>query len=509
MTSFLNRLGDRVNPIVVKEARQAVNSRLVSGTLLLFLGVQLAVMLVMLTGRDEPAGSSPNALDLKTGREVFRFVQGILVVTCMLLIPVMTGVRLAVERSDVNVDLLFISSLTPRSIVAGKIVTAAAVALLIFSACAPFMTFAYVLRGLDMPTILIVLVADFMAVLVGTALAVFLAAIPATRGFRLFLGIFGFIALCYVCAGAVALTSAFLDGDTPADPATWQFWAGAAGLVVAILGIVGLFFVWSVAMISPPSANKAVPVRVYTLGFWLATAVGCGYWSHRSGHAGPVILWTMFGMILFGIQFLTAISERDSWGPRVARRIPRRLVPRVVAFLFFSGAAGGLLFGAIGGVLTVAGTLAWHEWRPSITWPTKGMEPVLLAGLVLGYTYCYGMTAVLLRRALRGTPMRPGFTWLVALVIFGVGCVLPFLIRSFLPESGGPRHGYPTELLWLYLPNSVVMVDDAMERWGESHTEMVVLFLLGWSLVVTVLNARWLAGQIAAFHPPRAAGDSI
>lgn len=507
MTNFLNRVGDRMNPIVVKEARQAVNSRLVSGILLLFLGVQLAATLLIIsneTAITPPTPGTPPELNLGIGRELFMYVQGILVVTCMLLIPVSTGVRLAVERSDVNVDLLFISSLSARSIVAGKVVTAAAVALLIFSACAPFMTFAYVLRGLDMPTILLVLFADFLAVLLGTALAVFLAAIPATRGFRIFLGIFGFIALCYVCAGAVAISGRFLEGGVNEDTSSWEFWAACAGLAGVILGVVGLFFVWSVAMISPASANKALSVRVYTLAFWLAGVVGCGYCSYKVADSAPVIAWTIFGTILFGIQLLTAIGERDSWGPRVARHIPRRTLPRVVAFVFYSGAAGGLLFGAFGGALTVAAALAWHEWYPSIRWPTRWTEEVTVCGLILGYTYCYGMSAVLVRRALRGTAMRPGFTWLAALILFGLGSVIPFIIRYAVYETES-RYGFPSELIWLYLPSPVVMVDDAMQRWGESHTTMTVTFLIGWGAVVTLLNARWLAGQVRDFRPPRAA----
>ena len=96
----------------------------------------------------------------------------------------MTGARLAGERSDVNVDLLFISSLSPRAVLFGKLAAAGALALLIFGAAAPFMTFAYVLRGLDLPTIFLVLLADYLAVLLSTSFLLFLASIPATRGLR-------------------------------------------------------------------------------------------------------------------------------------------------------------------------------------------------------------------------------------------------------------------------------------------------------------------------------------
>src|SRR5438067_2372499 len=303
MTAFLARLGDRINPIVVKEARQAVNSRLVASALLLLLGVQLAVMAVMLVlDRPAAAGAESPVLDLRAGREVFIRVQGILLGTCLLLIPLTTGIRLGVERSDVNVDLLFISSLTPRAIIAGKLVAAVAVALMIFSACAPFMMFAYVLRGLDVPSIDVVLTADLVAMLVATMFAVFLASVPATRGFRLFLGVFGFIGLCYLGGGTLALGTAFLEGEVNEDPSSGEFWAAFAGLAVAVLGFVGLMFVWSVAMVSPPASNRALPVRVYTLGYWLAAAVGCVIWGRHLDHAVAASVWGVFGAILFSLQ---------------------------------------------------------------------------------------------------------------------------------------------------------------------------------------------------------------
>src|SRR5205807_7480474 len=90
------------------------------------------------------------------GRQVFRILQGILLGTC-LLVPIYAGLRLGAERSDTNVDLLFISTLRPRAIVAGKLLSSLVLVLLVFSACTPFMTFSYLLRGLDIPTIGLVL----------------------------------------------------------------------------------------------------------------------------------------------------------------------------------------------------------------------------------------------------------------------------------------------------------------------------------------------------------------
>jgi hypothetical protein len=255
-------------------------------------------------------------------------------------------------------------------------------------------------------------------------------------------------------------------------------------------------------MISPASSNRALPVRVYVLGYWLAAAVGCAIWARQLGHVGPVMVWGVFGAILFGIQILTAVSERDEWGPRVARRIPRRTPLRALAFLFYSGAAGGIVFGVIGGGLTVAGMLAWHELNPSFHGPPRWWQPVQMVGLILGYTYCYGMSAVLVRRLGRGTAMRPGFTWLVALILFGLGCTLPFIIRYSVESRSS--YGYPGELMWLYLPSPVVMIENLIDRGGGSHDELTIAFVAVWAVAVTILNAGWLVRQVANFRPPKA-----
>jgi hypothetical protein len=501
MNNFLARLGDRINPIVVKETRQAVNSRLVAAFLLLFLTVQFVVMLLMITTREF---ADTNDLNLRPGRDMFTFVQGILLGTCMVLIPALTGVRLAVERSDVNVDLLFISSLTPRAVIAGKLFAAGALALLIFSACAPFMAFAYVMRGLDVPTILLVLTADYLAVLLTTALALFLASLPANRGLRIFLGVGGFFAMCYIGAGLLALSSGFLRFGFGFDTASWEFWLGCAGIVALVFGVIGIFFVWSVALISPPAANRALGVRVYTLGFWIATALGFGIWSLHVGRPEPMLFWGFIGCALFSLQMIIASCERDAWGIRVARRIPRRVILRVPAFLFYSGSAGGLLFGVIGAALSVIGLAVWYQIVPSGSPPDVQERPVTIAGLIAGYTYCYCLTAIGFRRLLTRSGFRCGYTWVLITLLFGLGCTVPYIVRFALFDR--PRYG-SDDLIILYLTNPVVMIGDATRGW-DTHLGFTIFFLAAWGGILTAVNAPWFMKQVLDFRPSDPEGET-
>src|SRR5262249_19962215 len=157
----------------------AVQSKFVVVVLFLFLLLEvglLAILLVVnsINGRMESA-------EFQAGHELFAIFQGVLLATCLLFIPTYTGIRLAAERSVTILDPLVITPRRPRAIIWGKTLAALVLAILIFSACAPFMTFTYLLRGIELSSILLVLSIDFFTVLVSVQLVIFLAVVPANR----------------------------------------------------------------------------------------------------------------------------------------------------------------------------------------------------------------------------------------------------------------------------------------------------------------------------------------
>jgi ABC-type transport system involved in multi-copper enzyme maturation permease subunit len=134
-------MDDRMNPIAVKEFRQAVQSRGVIVILMLFLLVNLAVIGgYVMTSTDASAR-------LDAGRGIFMGLLGILMFTCVVFVPLYAGGRMSGERNNSDIDLLYITTLSPGAIVRGKYLTATALTLLIFSASMPFMILTYLLRG--------------------------------------------------------------------------------------------------------------------------------------------------------------------------------------------------------------------------------------------------------------------------------------------------------------------------------------------------------------------------
>ncbi len=460
MSALVDRVDDWINPIVIKELRQAVKSRVVVGILMVFMGVQLLLLgwfMLAETGDD-------SNIDWTAGNKVFQGQQGILMFTLMLLVPAYAAVRLGAERSDYNVDLLFISTLRPRSIISGKLFAALVLAMLIFSTCAPFMTFTYLLRGIDIPTILTVLGIDLLFMLISSMLALFLAAVPGPRAIKFFLAFLGFIFLALLCWGMIGTTLGLIMGGTAFFGDLFDFWVVLGVTVAGLLGLVGMVFFYSVALISPPTSNRILPMRVYLFALWLimgGSLFGVSYSYKPNPSIGPIIFWVLGGTILACVQFCISICERERWGPRVKRSIPRRLWVRLPAFLFWTGSAGGITLTT----LLAAGTL-WSAWwwcnkfgTGSLDW--EGLLTFLdVMMIIFLYTYCYGLTAVLVRTHILAGQMKSSLTWLVGLLLVGLGSSIPAVIAYFFFSD---QFRYSNDGGWWMLPNPIMAVYELMQ----------------------------------------------
>jgi hypothetical protein len=94
---FANWRQWELNPIVIKELRQAVRSWAVTGMLLLFLTVLFITSLIFLVTQSFEADDN-----MQLGGSMFSAFLVILVVASVFFIPLYVGVRVAVERQENN-----------------------------------------------------------------------------------------------------------------------------------------------------------------------------------------------------------------------------------------------------------------------------------------------------------------------------------------------------------------------------------------------------------------------
>jgi hypothetical protein len=484
-------LSDRINPIVVKELRQAVQSRFVIAALLTLLSIQLVAIGIYILA----SGASLYGFD--AGRQSFLMLFGILQVVAMLFVPLYTGARLAAERSDINVDLLFITTIKPRSVIAGKMFAAITLTALIYSACMPFMAFTYFLRGIDLPSIFISLGVGFVVVVACAQAAVFVALIPVNRAFKVIFGLITLAVFGLIYFGTMGGVSSLVNYGVGGT----GFRQAMIAMSVVICFLIGLFFVMSVALIMPVASNRALPVRLFITAAWLLTGVAAVTGSSIENDHWPVIVWLLMFEIIFALSIFAAVSERDQPGRRVLRSIPRSSLGRARAFFFFSGAASGLAWASVMVALTLAVAVACVElFTTHKNADDLGNSAAWMGGMCL-YFFCYAMTGALLRRHLFsgvGTEL----TWLIGAILLAVGSLAPFLtgyIIFFNDQWWSEDFG----AWWVGNPFA----------WGNKGHRVLYSSVGGaWAVIVVVMSLPWFFERCESFQAGpagRKEGDTV
>jgi hypothetical protein len=484
------RLSDALNPIVIKELRQAVQSRFVVTMLIVLLAIQLAAVGLYLIF------SNPAAYDFTAGRTVFTILLGIMLVVSLIFVPAYTAVRMIVERSDTNVDLLFITTIKPRSIIAGKVLAAAVLIGLIFSACLPFMTFTYFLRGIDLPTVFVLLCLCFLIVLACSLIALLMACLPFGRVVKVFLGLVVLVICAIAFFAALGSAISMVQFGIGSTLDSWEFWGPALGVLGAALAVLGLIFVLCVALITPHSANRALPVRAYLGGVWLLTCGGgVALWSYLIKSHVPIIIWLVLLSCVLTIGFFAAVSEREEYSKRILRAVPLAAWKQLLAFLLFSGSAGGLLWALTMSEVMLGFVWLWWGTHPGYKEANDLRTTLIFCAGMLLYFYAYAVSGALLRRWLLKW-LDSKWTWTVSTLLLSLGTILP-VVCGFL---------FFFEDTWWKWDSRGILIGNPFVFGSSKNDKYYTAFALGFAAVVSLLNARWLWARWRAFQPLSGAG---
>jgi hypothetical protein len=113
------------------------------------------------------------------------------------------------------------------------------------------------------------------------------------------------------------------------------------------------------------------------------------------------------------------------------------------------------------------------------------------------------MTAVVVRSVLLRTQVRPGLTWLIVLLLVGLGSVGPDLLAYFVFRTPLTSH----EDVLARVTNPFWSIDHAMGYYDGSSPEpfsfVCLPVLLIWAGIATVCALPWLMKQFVRFAPPQ------
>jgi hypothetical protein len=490
---FLNKLKSHfanwreweLNPVVIKELRQSVRSWAVTGMLLLFLAVLFCTAMIFLVTQAFELN-----IDRSLGEKVFSTFLVILTGASLLFIPTYVGARLAGERQESNLDLLYVTALTPRRIILGKLLCGVYMAVLFFSTCMPFMVFTNLLRGIDLPTIFFILACLFIVLCVAIQVAIFLACLPIAKLWKILIALISLVAV-FVLTGI--LVGVLIGSATSGIGSTMggrEFWISFLSWCAVALAALLLFYFLSVAAISPLSANRALPLRIYITCLWLFGALLCLFWAWKEHDPNFLLPWTITTYTLLIMALVVVISNRDELSLRIRRQIPGNPLKRALAFLFFNGAAGGLVWIALLAGATYFATSAVIHWPRITTYPDQYYSMEMNGSATVLYAFAYALTALWVHRQFFAG-QSPKWAGLLSVVLPGVWAIVPFL--AFFTFN---------RLTWRTVETSqlgnvfnVFFVRDAHKL---NHVVCGVI----WVFLMLLLNARWFARQARQFKPP-------
>lgn len=490
---LVERIGDRINPILVKETRQALKSRqfVYTFALLLICCWAWSVLGLWLMGPEIAHGAK--------GPEMLLGYYVILTFPLLIVVPFGAYRSLASEQEEHTYELLWITTLKPRQIVSGKLGSAIVQMLIYLSAISPCLAFTYMLRGVALPTILFLLAYTFLISL-GLAMIALLAATLSTekhvqvmQSVFLILGLF----LAFYTACWVAMEGP-LSSDLPfAEPAFWQI---IAVWLTAYASYFALAFTAAVARITFASDNRSTALRVvmavqYVLfSAWIAW--GCVSADDRF-YAPFLAIYLVLGTLhwyAFG-AFMTGESPELSL--RVRRQLPRSFLGRIFLTWFNPGPGTGYVFAVSGMLATLLMTaMAALFWQMTYAGgPIYGVsaESLLVFGsLATAYLAIYlGLGLLLIRFVRRFSQAGLLLSLLLQIMLVLLGCGVPMLIQTLSPYRVRLEYGliHMSNPFW-----TLAQVADNSTLPMETPMLIAVLPLV--ALIVLAMNMPGIAREL-------------
>ena len=464
--ALLDGAGDRLNPILVKETRQALKSRQFTLTFWLllicaagwsFLGISLLL---------------PGVYYLPGGRFMIAGYYLILAVPLLLVVPFAAFRSLATEQEDGTYELLSITSLSARQIVTGKLGSALLQMLIYYAALAPCIGFTYLLRGMDIGIIIILLVGTFLVSVLLCALGLVFAGVSRSRQVQAITSIGLLLALIAAGVAWCTFMMQMIGAETAAldSPLVWL----AIGFSLTMYAtFFALLILSAAAQNAFASENRSTKIRgaillqmIFFFGWmmflWFSTGLdGVPY----VGLILAGIFWMFYGMLLTG--------EVAELSPRAMRDLPQSFLGRTFLTWFNPGSATGYVFTMVSFLtfvlLTSAANMIAIAYAPRIAAHQHHLQPFgLMMWVYMAFYLGLGRLVVIGLRSL----VQFGLSAVVLIhaCLLVAGAAIPTLVQYWLQHFQGIDYSGLQAMNWLW-----TLRDVAAGTWGMDAIMLIAI----------------------------------
>jgi hypothetical protein len=279
------------------------------------------------------------------GGSLMEWYYGILAFPLAVVVPYAAFRSLAAEREDNTYDLLSITALKPRQIIAGKLGSAVVQMGVFFSAITPCLAFTYLLRGIDLPTIALLIAYLFFWSLGLSMIGILLATLTKRRFAHIFLSVAYVGALLWLFMFAIVGVSIPMIRMSYSYLGSQDFWISVLIIATFYVTFFALAYFAAAGMISFTSENRSTPLRISMLVQAAAIVGWIAFgWIESGYELFPVIGLAMAGAIYWYVMGSMLTAERPGMSQRVKRRLPQSVLGRMFLSWLNPGPASGYMF---------------------------------------------------------------------------------------------------------------------------------------------------------------------
>jgi hypothetical protein len=491
--SWLEAIADRLNPILVKETRQALKSR---QFVLTFLVVLIACWIASF------------AVVMIVGPDIFYGAEGpamLMVYCCILAFPLIIIVpfsafrSLAAEQEDNTYELLSITTLTSRQVIMGKLGSAIVQMLVYLSAVSPCIAFTFLLRGVDAVTVAVVLGYYVLASLGLSILALLLGTLARVRYVHALLQVVLVLGLGGVFISSIALLEEFTRWSYRELADIW-FWIGNLAFLTFYATTFALVHEAAAAQIAFSSENRSSRLRYLMvlqhscfLG-WMAFVFAEESGARSFVDEFVLILSVMSGCYWYAMGTLLT-SEWPLLSRRVQRSLPQSELGRALFTWFNPGPGTGYMFivANLAMVVTLGialilsfGINSGGRWIAGDT---------VICFLLLGWAYIVlflgaGRLLISYVRQFTFVSLTAGFLLHIILVLFGCGIPMMF---SYLASS----FRYAPDYSLLHVTNPFWTLFWVLDHGASGVYVTPAMIIVGSAaVIVLLLNVRLMGAEI-------------
>lgn len=470
--------GEKVNPILVKEARQALKSNHFVLTFLLLLICAWGWSFMGILAQMPDIQFNGGGLTMLQGYFI------VLLVPLLLVVPFAAFRSLASEREDGTFELMSITTLNATQIVVGKLASTLLQIMLYTSALAPCIAFTYMLRGVDVVTIVFVIYYTVVISVLLSITALLVATLSRSRHWQVLLSILLLLGLFLILWtwGLFVFEAVFEEGlfQVSGEPAFWlvQF-ALACGYVS--LGV--LMVQAAASRITFASDNRSTRQRITVLVQHAMLIGWVVYFFSDSREVEFVYVLASLAAIWGGFTGSLMIGESPQLSARVIRSLPSTPLGRILFTLLNPGSGAGYLFTCanLTAVAAIAIAMGFTSYLMGSTIQTEWLAFTLLVwSYVTGYLGVSRLVILALRRISRVPEL---LSIIIVAIMASAGIAAPLALEA--AARGLARFDYTA----LQVTNWVWTLEQAGRmNMLVSHPEVVVTTLV-FACLMLVVNA--------------------